>query len=118
MRPCRAEFLLRHHVVESERTGRLAEPSYEQLRWPPYWHFGLLPGLRAPAEAGRLADPRASRARERLLAQRDVDGRWWPDGRWWRRPGAAGANTELVDWGREGEARMLTLHAVETLSHQ
>jgi len=111
-----AEFLLRHRIVESERTGKLADPSFDLLRWPPYWHYGLLPGLRALAGAGRVTDPRALPARRRLLAHRDVDGRWWPNGRWWRRPGAAGANVELVAWGREGEARMLTLHAIEVLS--
>jgi hypothetical protein len=111
-----AEFLLRHRVVESERTGELANPRLGLLRWPPYWHYGLLPGLRALDEADWLADPRVRPAVDRLRAARGPDGTWRPDGRWWGSPRAkSGANVEIVDWGRQGETRMLTLHALEIL---
>lgn len=113
-----AEFFLRHRVVESERTGELANPRLGWLRWPPYWHYGLLPGLRALHEAGRVADPRVRPALERLHTARQVDGTWRPEGRWWHRPGRTADETtvELVDWGPEGEARLLTLHALEILA--
>jgi hypothetical protein len=111
-----AEFFLRHRVVESERTGELANPHVGLLRWPAYWHYGLLPGLRALREAGRLADARVRPALDRLRAARQPDGTWRPDGRWWGTPRrASGSNVEIVDWGREGEARMLTLQALEIL---
>jgi hypothetical protein len=112
-----AEFLLRHRVVESERTGELANPRLGLLRWPAYWHYGLLPGLRALHEADGLDDPRLRPALDRLRAARQPDGTWRPDGRWWGtpRPGS-GANVEIVDWGTEGEARMLTLQALEILA--
>jgi hypothetical protein len=111
-----AEFFLRHRVVESERTGELANPRLGLLRWPPYWHYGLLSGLRALQEAGQLGDARVSPALDRLRAARQADGTWQPDGRWWGSPRAtSGANVEIVDWGREGEARMLTLQALEVL---
>jgi len=112
-----AEFLLRHKVVESERTGDLANPRLGLLRWPPYWHYGLLPGLRALQDARRLDDPRVAPALDRLRLARSPDGIWRPDGRWWGSPRAkSGANIEIVDWGRDGEARMLTLHALEILA--
>jgi hypothetical protein len=112
-----AEFLLRHRVVESERTGELANLHVGLLRWPAYWHYGLLPGLRALHEAGSLGDRRVRPALDRLRAARQPDGTWRPDGRWWGRPrGKTGANVEIVDWGREGEARMLTLQALEILA--
>jgi hypothetical protein len=112
-----AEFLLRHRVVESERTGQLANPRLGLLRWPAYWHYGLLPGLRALREAGRLGDPRVRPALDRLRAARQPDGTWRPDGRWWRSPRpASGSNVEIVDWGAAGEARMLTLQALEILA--
>jgi hypothetical protein len=112
-----AEFLLRHKVVESERTGELANPRLGLLRWPAYWHYGLLPGLRALHQAGSLGDPRVRPALDRLRAARQPDGTWRPDGRWWGGPRAkSAANVEIVDWGREGEARMLTLHALEILA--
>jgi len=111
-----ADFFLRHQVVESERTGAIAHPSLTLLRWPPYWHYGLLPGLRVLHEAGRLGEPAAAAAVTRLQAMRRADGTWRPDGRWWRRPGTGGSNVEILDWGAEGEARMLTLLAAEVLA--
>lgn len=111
------EFLLRHRVVESERTGELANPRIGLLRWPAYWHYGLLSGLRALHEAGRLGDPRVHPALDRLRAARQPDGTWRPAGRWWGAPRpASGSNVEIVDWGLEGEARMLTLEALEILA--
>jgi hypothetical protein len=110
-----AEFFLRHRVVESERTGDLASEPVGYLRWPPYWHYALIPGLRALAEAGKLGDPRARAGIERLKLARAADGRWWPDGRYWTGPGSKGSGVELIHWGREGEARMLTLQALQLL---
>jgi hypothetical protein len=109
------EFFLRHRVVESERTGEVANPRVELLRWPPYWRYGLVPGLRALAEAGFRDDPRVRPALRRLADRRRPDGRWWPEGRWWSAPGSRGSNVEIVDWGEEGEARMLTLHGLQLL---
>ncbi len=110
-----AEFFLRHRVVESERTGDLASERVAYLRWPPYWHYALLPGLTALAEAGRLDDPRARAGLDRLLAARAPDGRWYPTGRYWTGPGSKGSGVELVHWGRDGESRMLTLQALRLL---
>jgi hypothetical protein len=109
------EFFLRHRIVESERTGDLASERVGLLRWPPYWHYALIPGLRAVAEAGHLGDPRAMTGVRRLIAARDHDGRWWPDGRYWTGPGSKGSGMELVRWGRDGEPRMLTLQALQLM---
>ena len=111
-----AEFLLRHRVVESERTGDVAMPQLLELRWPPYWHYGLLPGLLALEEADRLDDPRVTPALDRLEALRSEDGQWHPTGRFWRGPGSAGSNVEIVAWGRDGERAMLTHKALEVLT--
>jgi len=109
------EFFLRHRVVESERTGDLAHENVGSLRWPSYWHYALVPGLRTLADAGRLADPRARAGLDRLIERRAPDGRWYPDGRYWTGPGSKGSGVELVHWGREGESRMLTLHGLQLL---
>jgi hypothetical protein len=110
-----AEFLLVHHVDRSHRTLRLAHPALDRLRWPPYWHYDRLQGLRALREAGRLADPRTAGALASLGAARAADGRWRADGRYWRGPGGAGTGVEAVSWTAEGEARMLTIQALEVL---
>jgi hypothetical protein len=111
-----AELLLEHRVVMSHRTGKLAEPTFDGLRWPPYWHYDRLVGLRVLAEAGVVRDPRAAEALGELRAAAGPDGRWKPDRRWWRRPGAGGSGVEVVDWGAEGEAKLVTLHALEVLA--
>jgi hypothetical protein len=110
-----AEFFLRQRVVESERTGEVAHPRVIELAWPPYWHFGLLPGLRALSEAGRLGDPRVGPALDRLEALRGQDGLWHASRRYWR-SGRTGTGTELVAWGTGGEAAMLTKHARDVLA--
>lgn len=109
-----ADFLLRHRLVEQEHGPALIDPSFLRLRWPPYWHYDLLAGLGALREAGpaHLLDPRAAPALARLDRLRGSDGRWHAGGRWWRTPGSLGPNVELVDWGADGEAAMLTLGAL------
>ncbi len=113
-----ADFLLRHRLVEHHRDGAVIDPSFLRLRWPPYWHYDLLAGLGALREAGpgHLLDPRAAPALARLDRLRGSDGRWHAGGRWWRAPGSPGANVELVDWGADGEAAMLTLGALAICS--
>lgn len=109
-----AEFVLRHRVLFSERTGRLVHPSMAKLHYPPFWHYDLLAGLRVLAATGRLGDPRASGALDRLVAARRPDGSWQAGGRWWRPPGSHGTNTEVVDWGR-GPSAPLTLSILRVL---
>ena len=110
-----AEFFLVHHVDRSHRTLELAHPALDRLRWPPFWHYDRLQGLRALQEAGLLGDPRTANALASLGDARRADGRWHPDGRYWRGPGATGTGVEAVAWGAEGEARMLTIQALEVL---
>jgi hypothetical protein len=110
-----AEFLLVHHVDRSHRTLELAHPALERLRWPPFWHYDRLQGLRALREAGRLGDPRTAEALASLAAARSADGRWHADGRYWRAPGTTGTGVESVAWAADGEARMLTIQALEVL---
>ena len=94
-----AEFLLRHRVVFSERTGELASPNLQTLRYPPYWHYDLLVGLRTLAETESLSDPRCADALDLLERKRLPDGGWRCDGRWWKTPGSSGSGVEAVDWG-------------------
>ena len=50
-----AEFILRHGVVFSHRTGEPAHAAFFKLRFPAYWHYDLLAGLRTLEAAGRSA---------------------------------------------------------------
>ena len=109
------ELLLDHRVLEAVRpaaAGEVLHRSMLQLRYPAYWHYGLLRALIVLARAGAVGDPRTDDARDRLYARRASDGRWPSDGAWWRHPGARGSNVEVVDWGRGHDNAMLTLHAL------
>jgi hypothetical protein len=110
-----AEFLLRHRVIFSEKTGAVAHPNVARLRYPPYWHYDVLAALKVLDRAGRLVDPRTSDALDFLESKRQSDGTWHPDGFHWARPGAKGSNVEVVDWGREGPSDALTLGALRVL---
>jgi hypothetical protein len=94
-----AEFLLRHRVVFSHRTGKLARPMLLRLRLPAYWHYDLLVGLRTLAGSVGLDDPRAGDALDILESKRRPDGTWRCEGKWWKRPGSKGSNVEAIDWG-------------------
>ena len=94
-----AEFLLRHRVVFSHRTGELAHDTFLNLRFPAYWHYDLLVGLRTLAASADLREARAADALDILESKRRPDGTWRVEGKWWKRPDSKGSNVEAVDWG-------------------
>jgi hypothetical protein len=94
-----AEFLLQHRVVFSHRTGEPAHPAFLKIRFPAYWHYDVLAGLRTLAAADAIRDPRAGDALDLLESKRRKDGTWRTEGRWWKRPGTAESNVEAIDWG-------------------
>ena len=104
------DFLLRHRVVFSHRTGEPAHPTIMKLHFPAYWHYDLLAGLRTLAAASSLGDARSDDALDLLESKRRPDGTWRTQGRWWKRPGSKGSNVEVVDWG-ETAAEILTEQA-------
>lgn len=125
------EFFLRHRLFRSERDGSIitdrrvtggrrssaaAERSFLSLRYPPYWHYNVLTGLRVMARAGKLGDRRVEEALDVVQAKRGADGLWRADGRWWRAPGSRGANVEVVDWGPGAPNEMITLNALRVLT--
>jgi hypothetical protein len=70
------EFLLRHRLYRSERTGQPIDPEFTRLHHPPRWHFDVLRGLDALADAEVPQDPRMNDALDVLLRRRRPDGRW------------------------------------------
>jgi hypothetical protein len=109
------EFLLKHRVAFSHRTGEPMHPHVVALHYPPYWHYDVLVGLRTLARAGALADSRTSNALDLLESKRRPDGTWRTEGRWWKRPGSKGSNVEAVDWGTAAHD-LLTERAREVLT--
>lgn len=102
------EFVLRHELFRSERTGEVIRTDFLVPHHPPRWHFDILRGLECLAAAGVSADPRTAPALEALLTRRRPDGRWtartWP-GRTHVPPDPPGPSR----WG--------TLRALRVLQH-
>lgn len=110
-----AELFLRHRLFRSERTGKEIAPMWVRLRYPPYWHYGILPALRVLGLLGRLSDARAEEALALIEGKRLPDGRWQVEGAYWKRVGGTQTNSEVVDWGRRGPNEMVTLLALRVL---
>jgi hypothetical protein len=105
-----AEFLLRHRVVFSHRTGEPAHPTFMKIHFPAYWHYDLLAGLRTLDAAGAVRDPRATDGLDVLESKRREDGMWHVEGKWWKRPDSKGSNVEAVEWS-EAASEILTEQA-------
>ncbi len=109
------ELFLRHRMFRSETRGDVIDPEWLKLHYPLYWHYDILQGLRIIRPLDVLKDPRVQEALDILESRRLPDGRWRPGGYYWRPPGSKGSNVEVVDWGRGGPNRMITLNALRVL---
>jgi hypothetical protein len=110
-----AEFLLEHQVAYSHRTGELAHPTILRLRYPPYWHYDLVAGLRTVAASVGMNDARLEKPLDALAEKRHEDGTWHVEGKWWKGPGSKGSNVEIVDWGHS--ANELLTEQAESVLH-
>src|SRR5712692_6604392 len=117
-----SEFFLQHHLFRSDHTGEIIHPSMVKLHYPLYWHCDILQELTILSRARKLDDPRTKEARDIVEKKRDPDGLWHADDYYWnmrRKPVAksklSASNVEVVDWGRKGPNKMITLNATRIL---
>ena len=74
-----AEFLLRHRLLRSERTGEVIRAEFGRLHYPARWHYDVLRGLDSLAGARIPRDERMDEALAIIRDRRRPDGRWTPD---------------------------------------
>ena len=117
-----SEFFLQHHLFRSDHTGEIINPSMVKLHYPLYWHCDILQELTILSRAGKLDDPRTKEALDILEKRRAPDGLWHAGDYYWsmrRTPlttsKANVSNVEVVDWGRKGPNKMITLNALRAL---
>jgi hypothetical protein len=129
-----AEFFLKHRLFRSCHTGLDRQPEtfhsrtfrvvhlFTQLHYPLYWHCDILQELTILSRAGKLDDPRTKEALDIVEKKRGPDGLWHADDYYWnmrRTPTTKSkvlvSNVEVVDWGRKGPNKMITLNALRTL---
>jgi len=70
------EFLLRHRLYRSERTGAVIRPEFVRLHHPTRWYFDILRCLDSFADAAIPYDERMGDAIDVLSRRRAADGRW------------------------------------------
>lgn len=81
------EFLLRHRLFRSHRTGEMVDASYGRFPFPPQWHYDALRGLEHFVCSSAPRDERLLDAVDLVRAARRKDGRWprhrpYPGRRW------------------------------------
>ena len=70
------EFLLRHRLFRSERTGVVIRAEFLRLHQPTRWYYDVLRCLDAFVAAGVPYDDRMAEALDVLHKRRRADGRW------------------------------------------
>jgi hypothetical protein len=70
------EFLLKHRLFRSSRTGQVVRPEMTRFSFPPRWHYDVLRGLDHFQEVRAKKDKRLRDAIELLYRKRKKDGRW------------------------------------------
>jgi hypothetical protein len=70
------EFLLRHRLFRSHRTGKVIHSSWTRFAFPPRWHYDVLRGLDHFRACDAPHDERLREAIELVHERRRPDGRW------------------------------------------
>jgi hypothetical protein len=109
------EFFLRHRLFRSETTGKVINPEWLRLHYPPYWHYDILQALLVLSRLTPLTDERMQEALEILASLQRPDGCWRAGSYYWYLPGTKPSNVEVIHWGRGGPNVMITLNALRVL---
>ncbi len=70
------EFLARHELYKSHRSGEVVDPRYLRLSFPPRWRYDVLRAMDLFCLVGAPVDPRHEAALTELVKRRRPDGRW------------------------------------------
>jgi hypothetical protein len=101
-----AEIFLKRRMFRRMRDGRVMSPEFTELHYPCYWHYDILAGLKAVAEAGMIGDRRCGEALDLLEAKR-LNGGGFPAEKKYYRVGVGGrSGASAVDWGGASKRRM------------
>ena len=107
-----AEIFLKRSLFRRLRDGAVMNKRFLMLHYPPYWHYDVLFGLKALAEAELIGDPRCREALDLLESKRLADGGFPAEGRYYRldvqrkKTGRWPSDRSLVDWGGTSKRRM------------
>jgi hypothetical protein len=103
------EFLLRHRMYKSHRTGAVINQAWLTFHFPPRWHYDVLRGLDYLRDAGTPPDERATDGIDLVRAKRR------PDGKWDKGTQYGGETYFMLEPGRV-PGRWNTLHSLRVLN--
>jgi hypothetical protein len=111
-----AELFLQRRLFKRLSDGTVIAEDFLRLRYPCYWHYDILWGLKVIAEVGVLADTRCDEALEVLTSKRLVDGGFPAEKKHYQVTNPLLNGYSLVDWGGTSLKRMNPFVTVEALS--
>ncbi len=114
-----AEVFLSRRMFRRRADAAVMDERFLRLKYPHYWQYDILAGLRAMAEAGLLGDPRCGEALDWLESRRLPDGGFPADERMYKvttKKTATGCHASRVDWGGARKTRMNEWVTAEALS--
>jgi len=106
-----SEVFLRRRLFRRRTDGTVISPHWLRPKYPRYWHYDMLGGLRAMAEMGLIMDPRCADALDLLERKELPGGGWAAEGRFYKvapnlDTSSRFGSISLVDWGGSGQRRM------------
>lgn len=114
-----AEVFLKRHLYKRLSDGKVIANDYLKLRYPCYWHYDILFGLKVMAEAGFLCDTRCQEALSLLESKRLPDGGFAAEKKHYHMAPQADNGRSLVGWGGTSMKRMnpfVTIDALRVLN--
>ena len=104
------EFMLRHRLFRSDRTGEIIHPRFLMLSYPSHWFYDILRALDYFRSVSAAYDPRMQDALDVLIQERHKDGTWPLQA---KHPGQT-----HFDMEKPGQpSRWNTLRALRVLAH-
>ena len=70
------DFILQHRFFKSDRTGKIINPDFLKMPYPPRWRYNVLRALDFFRSAKVAYDPRMDAALSAITARRRSDGKW------------------------------------------
>lgn len=70
------EFILEHQLYLSDKTGKVINPKFTMLSYPPRWKYDILRALEAFVDSGIEYDKRMDKALKLIMKKRRSDGTW------------------------------------------
>jgi len=103
------EFMLRHQMHLSHRTGEVINQAWSTFHFPPRWHYDVLRGLDHLQDAGAPVDERAADAVGLVHSKQRSDGSWAKGSQY-------SGNVFFVLEPQRGPGRWNTLRALRVLN--